>query len=675
MPGTTPLTAIGAMMNEKEKPVDRPRNLDRSLFRARYMSRRDTLRHLIAGAGGLLTSGAIRVTAAEAIAPPVLTAKLIDSALPKDAGMPVHSTDFGLVGVYDIDWLVTPEFSRLLDNLAASPRAFRGVRFFGALTSGMNDVTWTDLPTAGSVWPVVEAPMDFSKAFHALEALTSRGLTPFLGLTFFPPAVSPSPIAPPTSFNAWQALIRAFLEELAAHFGSQALRTWWFEVWNEPNVDSFWAGDFEDYLNLYRATSDVVLASGIDIRLGGPALAYLLESSANAGRPTMERFLRFLNDEPGIKCDFLSLHAKGTFGVDTSDVRRPLTAATETADLALAIDPARFADLPIVNDEADMKVGFDVPFEPRMTEEFPAWLAAVMAGYQDLDARYAAAGFRFIAASDNANLQLVRAPFDGRRSIVTHGANPAELLKVPVYNFYELLPLLGEWHGTTIAGEEISFPRSELVHAITVAPSHLGSLWAVYPRSPDTPPRACAVNYVLTDVPWSEVNISRFQIDRTKSNSYTAAGRTMPAAIGGAEAVRRIRFAQELSTIGQIRRGVTLSGGEFHESFTLEPYSTMLYWITPVIPDVPVAPEWIETTFEDGDVLLRWTPNREPFFYTYEVFLMQGDAAGERLTPEPLRAALWVDTAPPSGMRVYAVRAITASGVSSSLVPSAPVEV
>ena len=70
-----------------------------------------------------------------------------------------------------------------------------------------------------------------------------------------------------------------------------------------------------------------------------------------------------------------------------------------------------------------------------------------------------------------------------------------------------------------------------------------------------------------------------------------------------------------------------------------------------------------------------WTPNREPFFYTYEIYLMQGDASGERLTPEPLRAALWVDTAPPSGMRVYAVRAFTASGVSSSLIRSAPVEV
>jgi hypothetical protein len=101
----------------------------------------------------------------------------------------------------------------------------------------------------------------------------------------------------------------------------------------------------------------------------------------------------------------------------------------------------------------------------------------------------------------------------------------------------------------------------------------------------------------------------------------------------------------------------------------------MLCWITPVMLDAPAAPEWIETTNENGDILLRWTPNREPFFYTYEVYLMQGETMVARLTPEPLRAALWVDTAPPSGIRVYAVRAVTASGVPSDLVRSDLIEV
>jgi hypothetical protein len=97
----------------------------------------------------------------------------------------------------------------------------------------------------------------------------------------------------------------------------------------------------------------------------------------------------------------------------------------------------------LINDEADMKVGFDQPFEPRMTERFPAWLAATLIMHEALNEKYAQQGLRFIAASDNANQQLIRSRFDGRRSIMTMASGaPDDLLKLPVYAFYELLPFL-----------------------------------------------------------------------------------------------------------------------------------------------------------------------------------------------------------------------------------------
>jgi hypothetical protein len=69
-------------------------------------------------------------------------------------------------------------------------------------------------------------------------------------------------------------------------------------------------------------------------------------------------------------------------------------------------------------------------------------------------------------------------------------------------------------------------------------------------------------------------------------------------------------------------------------------------------------------------VILQWTPNRESCFYTYEALLMDGDQPGRRLTPDPLRAALWIDTAPPPGSRTYGVRAVSASGVASPITTS-----
>jgi xylan 1,4-beta-xylosidase len=193
--------------------------------------------------------------------------------------------------------------------MAASPSAFGGVRFFHSLDSGTLANTIDDDPLdGGTVWPELDSPPDFSRTFKALEALTTRGLTPFIGLNFFPKAISAHAATPPVSLDTWKSLIRQFLDELVAdhRFGAAAVSTWNFEVWNEPNGEPFWRGSYKSqYFDLYRATSDAVLHSGHTIRLGGPAIVYTASARAN-----MKDFLRFLSAEPQVKCDFISLHAR-----------------------------------------------------------------------------------------------------------------------------------------------------------------------------------------------------------------------------------------------------------------------------------------------------------------------------------------------------------------------------
>ncbi|HEY7907733.1 MAG TPA: hypothetical protein VIC60_02620, partial [Thermomicrobiales bacterium] len=558
----------------------------------------------------------------------------------------------------------------LLDNLAASPGAFTAVRFFGALNSGTLEKT---TPTESGQQAVSsgQTTQHFSATFAALEALTSRGLIPFLQLSFFPPEVSPSPTLPPAAFDRWQALVRAFLDALVAdaRFGRAAIRDWWFEVWNEPNIPVFWQGTFDRYLDLYRATSDAVRASGYPIRLGGPALAYLPASDAAAGAPLMRRFLQFLHDEPEVQCDFLSFHEKGTWVNPAQGDAEPVlndlvTAADETARMALALIPERCNGLAIINNEADMKVGFDIPYEPRMTEQFPAWLASAMIAHDTLTRCYRDSGLRFHAAADDANLQLVQAPFDGRRSLMTRGATSgaADLLKVPVYHFYELLRLLGDRRGTVVAGGDQCYPATDLFHLPTVADEQIAALFSYYPADSATAqPRS--VDYTIADISWSTVNIARFQIDATHSNAYMAAGGRLSAPIPDAATARTIRQAQELSLFAPIQQGVTLVDGAFHDRFTIAPFTTLLYWITPYSPAVPPAPQWITATAAEGNGILRWEPSREPSFFSYEVVLLQDGQPDTPIAPTPLRSAMWVDTAPPPGTRRYAVRAISASGI------------
>src|SRR4051812_47784297 len=54
-------------------------------------------------------------------------------------GAPFRAAAVAMVGIFDIDWLSDPRFTRLLDTMAASPGAFRTVRVFGALSSGARE--------------------------------------------------------------------------------------------------------------------------------------------------------------------------------------------------------------------------------------------------------------------------------------------------------------------------------------------------------------------------------------------------------------------------------------------------------------------------------------------------------------------------------------------------------
>jgi len=91
----------------------------------------------------------------------------------------------------------------------------------------------------------------------------------------------------------------------------EVTRSWSVEVWNEANLDVFWAGSPEDYLRLYDVSARAVKAVHPGIRVGGPA-------SAAVG--WTDRFLSHL-DGSGSPVDFLSTH---TYGSPPLDLRPAL---------------------------------------------------------------------------------------------------------------------------------------------------------------------------------------------------------------------------------------------------------------------------------------------------------------------------------------------------------------
>jgi hypothetical protein len=319
--------------------------------------------------------------------------------------------------------------------------------------------------------------------------------------------------------------------------------------------------------------------------------------------------------------------------------------------------------LVLVNNVADMRVGFQRPYAPRMSERHAAWLAVLATTHAALSARYAPHGLRFMAAADNANQHLMEGPFDGRRTLMTPTAagQPDDLVKLPVFGFYELLRLLGD-------GLCQAHSPSDGVHQLVTADQHrVAALLVFHPGGPGASAVPINLDVTLRDIPWPRANLAVFAINEDLSNAFAANGSRMPApAIPPADA-HRLRIAAELAEAAPIRRDLPVEDGRISMRMRLSPFATMLAWVTPVSTMPPVGPRWVDASTVHGNVVLRWTPSRDPDFYGYEV--LRSDAA-QPIAPMPLRSACWVDTAPPRGMPLtYAVRAVSASGLRSALIP------
>ena len=136
------------------------------------------------------------------------------------------------------------------------------------------------------------------QAFHRdeLHAQTVGG-APRLPSFWYKPIVSP-----PADYAKWNALIRAFAQHLIDRYGIDEVASWYFEVWNEPNID-FWTGRpaQETYFELYDNTARALKAVNQRIRVGGPATAQAAWVDAIIAHTAKEN----------VPLDFVSTHAYG----------------------------------------------------------------------------------------------------------------------------------------------------------------------------------------------------------------------------------------------------------------------------------------------------------------------------------------------------------------------------
>jgi hypothetical protein len=94
----------------------------------------------------------------------------------------------------------------------------------------------------------------------------------------------------------------------------------------------------------------------------------------------------------------------------------------------------------------------------------------------------------------------------------------------------------------------------------------------------------------MMEIPGRRVNIARFQIDKVRSNTDTAAGNPLSILSPDAAIACHIQLAQELIVFAPIRRDMALCHGEWRDTLTIEPCTVAVYRVTPFIQDPPADP-------------------------------------------------------------------------------------
>ncbi|MFL6440105.1 MAG: GH39 family glycosyl hydrolase [Terriglobales bacterium] len=280
---------------------------------------------------------------------------------------------------------------------------------------------------------------NFSYVDQIYDGLLAHRVKPFVEISFMPKKLAASPVlhafwykpspAPPKDYSKWDALITAFAQHLLSRYGAEELSQWYFEVWNEPNID-FWAGEPKQatYFELYDHTVRALKAVNPRFRVGGPATAQAAWADA---------FIQHVA-QANVPADFISTHvyandtAKDVFGTN-ENIPRDRMVCRAVNKVHEQIKASTRPNLPLIWSEYNASY----MNEPQITDSvfMAPWLADTIRqcdGLVDV--------MSYWTFSDVFEEQgVMKQPFYGGFGLIA-----AYGLPKPSYNAFKILHLLGD---------------------------------------------------------------------------------------------------------------------------------------------------------------------------------------------------------------------------------------
>jgi xylan 1,4-beta-xylosidase len=260
---------------------------------------------------------------------------------------------------------------KLVGELAALSRTPVYIRTHFMLTTGDG--------TAGFKWGSTNAytedaagkPVyDWTVTDRIIDTYLKAGAKPFVEIGFMPKALSTHPepyqpdwspgsnfdkyylgwTYPPKNYSKWGELVYQWVRHSAEKYGAREVESWYWEVWNEPDI-GYWHGTPEEYDQLYDTAVAALKRALPRARIGGPGTTGPANTKAAA---FLRQFLEHCSAQ-NVPLDFITYHAKGRPSVVDGHVRMGISKNAEDVDKGFQIvrEFPKFQNLPIVLSESD----------------------------------------------------------------------------------------------------------------------------------------------------------------------------------------------------------------------------------------------------------------------------------------------------------------------------------
>ena len=393
---------------------------------------------------------------------------------------------------------------------------------------------------------------DFKIFDSIFDAYKAAGVRPMVELGFMPEAlaadlpdrhepyqvhypksaISGKSNNPPKDYAKWGELCRVVTAHLVERYGKEEVLQWYFEVWNEPDID-YWHTTPEAYWKLYDYAVAGVRAALPMARVGGPATTSPRSPKAQL---FLKNFLEHVNSGKSaasgkaVPMDFISFHAKGSPTIKEGKVTMGVQNELKDADAGFALIATfpRFKRLPIIISEADPEgcAACSSKVNPannyRNGTLYPAYTATAFKGLFDLQDRH---GVNLLSMLSWSFEFEDKDYFEGFRSLATNGVDK------PVLNVFRMFALMqGNRVGTTSSGQvpldsiiSSGVRQSSDVDAFATKADREAAVLVWNYNDIDGTSEAVPTNVTIAGIPATvhRVLLEHYRLDDTHSNAYT----------------------------------------------------------------------------------------------------------------------------------------------------------